>query len=122
MTTIGSSAIYRPFLTFLAGALLGIGVFFLAGVLERWVAAAWMAYKFSGFSPDGFITLSARTAWVYVSIAALLLVMSYICMLSSRKRQIGVAGSMSKYAGIVFSVAIVLYMVLGFSPLNQWRA
>ena len=122
MTTSDSPGIYRPFLTVLAGVLLCIGVIFLASVLERWVAAAWMAYKFSGFSSEGFVTLSTRTAWLYIPAAILLLMLSYASMLFCKKRQIGVAGSISKYAVVIFLAAIVLYALLGFSPLNQWRA
>jgi hypothetical protein len=119
--TIDRSAIYRQFLSVVAGALLVISALFLAGVLERWVAAAWMAYKFSGLSSDGFITLSAGTALVYIPTGLVLLALSYSNMLFARKKQSSIASSMSKYAAILFLIAIILYVLLGFSPLNQWR-
>lgn len=118
---MNKSVICRPFLTVIAGVLLGISALFLAGVLERWVAAAWMAYKFSGFSYKGFIALSAKTAWVYIPTGLVLLALSYSNMLFSRKKQLGIASSMSKYAAILFLIAIILYALLGLGPLNQWR-
>lgn len=119
--SIVKSPVTSCLLTALSGGVLCAGIVFMVGVLERWGAAVWIAYKFSGFSPDGFITLSARTACEYITVAIALLVLSCLILVLSLRKNLLVASLLSRYAAIVFLVAIVLYIALGFSPLNQWR-
>lgn len=101
--------------------LLGFALLFLAGVVERWVAALWMVVKFYGKSPHGFISLSAGTAWIYGSMALMLMVFSYTNGLLAGKCDATPARSISKFAFYTYFVAIALCLVLGFGPFNQWR-
>ena len=122
MTSRDKSSMYRPFLIILAGLLFCASLLILAGVLERCVAAMWMGYKFSGFSNDGYITLSIKTARMYIPIAVCMFILSYGTMILSKKKQVDFAKIMSKCAAVTYFIAIAIYLILGFSPLNQWRA
>ena len=108
-------------LTGLSAALLGAALIFLAGVVERWGSAAWMAFKFLGTPVDGFVNLGFQSALIYVSMGLALTLVSRLTFSAARRRNIAIACALSKYASVGFAGALVLYVVLGFSPLNHWR-
>lgn len=104
-----------------SAVLASIAAMFLLGVLERLTSAAWMAYKFHGYSDQGFITLNKTTAYLYVSVAVLLLVVSWWLAAVAKRAHSRPALLMSRGAAVAFLVGITLYVVLGLSDWNQWR-
>ena len=93
---------------------------FLAGVVERWAAAAWMTYKFIDTPTASAVTLSLGTAKAY-SLAALALTATGLYTLRlSRNRAMRAAEMMSLIPLVASTVGLALYWGLGLSPLNQW--
>ena len=92
---------------------------FLAGVVERWAAAAWMTYIIDTPTASA-VTLSLGTAKAY-SLAALALTATGLYTLRlSRNRAMRAAEMMSLIPLVASTVGLALYWGLGLSPLNQW--
>lgn len=93
--------------------------YFLYRVAERYVAAAWMAYKFHGYK-GGYATLDVSTAYVAIGGVLVLLMAALLLSRWARRAQARVAYLVSRYAAIGYVVGLVMYLALGASPWGKW--
>ena len=93
--------------------------YFLYRVAERYVAAAWMAYKFHGDSGD-HVTLGVSTAVLAIAVVLVLLAAAVVVSRWSRRAQVPVAYHVSRFAAIGYVIGVVMYLALGASPLGAW--
>ena len=103
-----------------SAVLAAVCVYVLYRVIERCVAAAWMAYKFHGYSNDGYVPLSANTGLIA---GALVLVLVLACALLSgwaRRAEVRFAYVLSRATLWGFLLAVAMYLALGLSPWGRW--
>ena len=91
-----------------------------AAVAERALAAGWFAYKFAGYGNDGYIMLGWSTAKWFYALSFLATVASCVCALAWNPRSR--AGRVLRWLpSTLFSLGVVAYTAVAFSPLNRWR-
>jgi hypothetical protein len=91
-------------------------------VLERLIAAAWLWYKFAGYSNDGYINLSLKTGYLFSGLLATTFGFALCVNRIAARRSAHRAAAWSLWAMHVTVGVVVAYWLLGWSPLNAWRA
>ena len=91
-------------------------------VVERFIAAWWQWYKFSGYSNDGYINLSLSTAWQFSGALAVIFGFSLWLYTRAKRHAATKAVAWSLWAMYVVIAVLGVYWLLGVSALNVWRA
>lgn len=104
-----------------ASALLAaVCVYVLYRVVERCVAAAWMAYKFHGYSNDGYVPLSATTGIIAGAVVLVLVLASALLSGWAKRAEVRFAYVLSRAALWGFLLGVAMYLALGLSPWGRW--
>ncbi len=93
-----------------------------APLVERFLAAIWQWYKFSGYSRDGHITLSFDTGLLFSFILAAAFIFALSVNYLARHREAVAAKRLSLLAMVWIVLVASGYWLLGISSLNVWRA
>lgn len=95
--------------------------YFLYRVAERCVAAGWMAYKFHGYSEEGYVALSQSTAYLAIGVVLVLLAAAVVISRRARREQARLAYRVSRFAAMGYVIGVVMYLALVASPWGVWR-
>ena len=91
-------------------------------VLERLIAAVWQWYKFAGYFDTGYITLSLKTGLLFSGLLATTFGFALCVNRIAVGRSAHRAAVWSRWAMYVAVGVAATYWLLGWSPLNSWRA
>ncbi|GAB2498671.1 hypothetical protein GCM10027084_09760 [Pseudoxanthomonas sangjuensis] len=89
---------------------------------ERFIAAIWQWYKFSGYSGAGHITLSLKTGLLFSGLLAATFGSALWFNQLAKHRTATRARSLSFLAMWISVTVLAAYWLLGMSNLNVWRA
>lgn len=103
-----------------SAVLAAVCVYVLYQVVERCVAAAWMVYKFHGYSSDGYVPLSANTGLIAGALVLVLVLASALLSRFARRAQLRFADRVARATLWGFLLAVAMYLALGLSPLGRW--
>ncbi|WP_308365252.1 MULTISPECIES: hypothetical protein [unclassified Microbulbifer] len=106
---------------FVASVLLSAAIVNILLVFERVISAIWQWYKFYGYETEGAITLSMKTAWLYLALSGLLILACFFIGALSKAKGVLIGLRFSNWALAMSFFSVVIYLLLAFSPLNQWR-
>ena len=100
--------------------LAAICVYVLYRVVERCVAAAWMVYKFHGYSNSGYVPLNATTGITAGAVVLVLVLATALLSRFARRAQLRFADRVARATLWGFLLAVVIYLALGLSPWGRW--